>query len=79
MSDFLSTSDVARLFQPLEEWRVRRLFEAGDLPEPPRMGGRRIIERSQLPLIIEALSRRNWWREQRSSLPDTEAEVPSRG
>lgn len=43
-----------------EEWRVRRLFEDGTLPEPERFGGKRAINQRQIPLIIDALRARGW-------------------
>lgn len=44
----------------VEEWQVRRLFESGDLPEPPKFAGKRIIQQNELPLIVSALRRRGW-------------------
>lgn len=61
MPKVYSTNDVAKLFR-VPAWQIRRLYEVGALPEPPMAGGRRMIDESQLPEIIEALRRRNWWR-----------------
>ena len=43
-----------------EEWRVRRLFESGTLPEPPRFAGKRAIPREQIPDVVDALRARRW-------------------
>lgn len=59
MPEFYSTADVAELFGS-REWRVRRLYESGNLPEPPRFAGRRLIRRSDLPAILDALRARDW-------------------
>ena len=42
------------------EWKVRRLYEHGDLPEPPRFGGKRAISSEDIPAIVEALRARGW-------------------
>ncbi len=36
-------------------WCVRRLYESGRLPEPPRAGGYRLIDAADLPAIRAAL------------------------
>lgn len=59
MSKILTTREVAELLET-HEWRVRRLFEAGDLPEPGKFGGRRAIPSSRLPEIVDALRARHW-------------------
>ena len=59
MPEFFSTADVAELFGS-DEWRVRRLYESGTLPEPPRFAGRRLIRRADLPAILDALRDRGW-------------------
>jgi hypothetical protein len=41
----------------LKDWRVSRLFERGLAPEPPRLGGRRVIRRCDLPALREAAVR----------------------
>lgn len=43
-----------------DEWRVRRLYEDGTLPEPPRFGGKRAIPRESIPAIVDALRARGW-------------------
>jgi hypothetical protein len=62
MPQFFSTREVAELagLQPSETWRVRRLFEDGTLPEPPRFAGKRAIPRASLPTIFERLRDRGW-------------------
>lgn len=62
MTTHFSTREVAELLGT-ETWRVRRLFEAGDLPDPPRIGLARAIPREQIPAIVEALRARGWWPE----------------
>lgn len=42
------------------EWRVRRLFEDGTLPEPERFAGKRVITPESVPLIVDALRVRGW-------------------
>ena len=44
----------------VREWQVRRLYEDGNLREPERFGGKRIIDRAQLPRIVNALRERGW-------------------
>ena len=44
----------------VEEWQVRRLFEDGDLPDPPRFGGKRMIDPTILPIIVAAMVKRGW-------------------
>lgn len=46
--------EIARLCG-VPAWRVRRLYETGRLPEPPRAGGYRLIDTADLPAIREAL------------------------
>jgi DNA-binding transcriptional MerR regulator len=36
-------------------WQIRRLFERGLLPEPPRVGAYRVVPVADLPKIIDAL------------------------
>jgi hypothetical protein len=43
-----------------DEWRVRRLYELGVLPEPPRFANKRIICPSAIPTIVDALRQRGW-------------------
>jgi hypothetical protein len=44
----------------VQAWRIARLFELGVLPEPQRIGGRRLIPRSAIPSVIDALRDRGW-------------------
>ncbi len=44
----------------VQAWRIARLFELGLLEEPLRVGGRRLIPRSMLPMIVCALRDRGW-------------------
>ena len=57
--DFISTAEVANLLH-VPSWRIRRLFEDGELTKPTRLAGRRVIPMEMLPAIISALRRRNW-------------------
>ena len=59
MPDIFSTREVAELLGT-DTWRVRRLFENGTLPEPPRFAGKRAIPRATLPAIVDCLRHRNW-------------------
>ena len=60
MPTHLTTHEVA-ILAGSDTWRVRRLFEDGTLPEPPRFAGRRAIPRELLPDIFGKLKtkRRN--------------------
>lgn len=53
------TRHFAQLFPQanLRPWQVRRLFERGLLPEPPRVGAYRVIDSRDLPKVREALVR----------------------
>ena len=44
----------------VQSWRVARLFELGVLPEPQRIGGRRLIPRSMVCDVVDALRQRGW-------------------
>ena len=44
----------------VQSWRIARLFEAGVLPEPPRIGRRRLIPKGMIPEIVDALRARGW-------------------
>ena len=61
MPDFYSTHDIADFLGALT-WRVRRLYEDGTLPEPPRFAGKRAIPRQSIPAIVDALKDRGWLR-----------------
>jgi hypothetical protein len=60
MPQFLSTADVAAMYR-VPDWKIRRLFEDGNVAEPPQISGRRIIDQSTLPQIVKALCDRGWW------------------
>ena len=59
MATHLSTGDVSELLG-VDTWRVRRLYEDGDLPDPPRIGLARAIPRESIPFIVDALRARGW-------------------
>jgi hypothetical protein len=44
----------------VQSWRIARLFELGVLPEPPRIGRRRLIPKAMVPGIVDALRDRGW-------------------
>jgi len=44
----------------VQAWRIVRLFELGAQSEPQRIGGRRLIPRSMIPEIVDALRNRGW-------------------
>ncbi len=44
----------------IQSWRIARLFELGILPEPQRIGNRRLIPKSMVPRIVDALRERGW-------------------
>lgn len=62
MPNFYSTREVAD-FVGSDEWRVRRLFEDGTLPEPGRFAGKRVISPELIPAIVDALRLRGWIKE----------------
>jgi hypothetical protein len=62
MSNFFSTRQVADLLGT-QTWKVRRLFENGELPEPGRFAGKRAIPSNRLPEIVDALRRHGWLKE----------------
>lgn len=56
MSTHLSTCNLARL-AGVEYWKISRIFEDGDVPEPAtKIGRSRAISRNELPAIIRALA-----------------------
>lgn len=57
--EHLTTREIADQLGA-KEWQVRRLFEVGRLPEPPRFAGKRAIPRDQIPAITSALQERGW-------------------
>ena len=44
----------------VQSWRIARLFELGILDEPPRISNRRVIPKSLIPAIVDALRSRGW-------------------
>lgn len=54
-----TTREVAELCG-VAEWQVRRLFELGILPDPPRFAGKRAIPPDMLPTILDALRARGY-------------------
>lgn len=59
MASIYTTQQIADLLG-IEIWRVQRVFEAGDVPEPERFAGRRAIPSSLVPRIVDALRDRDW-------------------
>jgi len=59
MPQLFTTCEMADLLGS-EEWRVRRLFESGALPEPDRLAGIRVLSQTMIPEIMDALRARNW-------------------
>jgi len=57
--DFISLGDLADDLG-IQSWRIARIFELGLVPEPPRLSRRRVIPKTDIPAIIEALRRRHW-------------------
>ena len=68
MQDHLTTRKLADLLG-VEVWRIRRLFETGELPEPDWFAGRRAIPSTWIPRVVDALRARGW-------LPDVEGSEP---
>ena len=50
----LTTGDAARSLR-IPRHRLAYAFEAGHIPEPPRIGGRRMIPVEMMPSIARAL------------------------
>lgn len=59
MSSVFTTREVGE-FLGVPEWKVRRLFQDGTLPDPGRVGLYRAIPRSWFPRIIDELRNRGW-------------------
>lgn len=47
-------------FLGVQAWKISRLFELGILQEPNRVGGRRLIPKSMIPSVVDALRDRGW-------------------
>ena len=67
LSTYFTTRQIAeqvsrsrRIEGTVCEWQVRRLFEEGDLPDPPRFSGKRLLTADQVPVIVDALRARGW-------------------
>lgn len=56
---YVGLGELGDLLQ-VQAWRIARLFEDGDLPEPPRIAGRRAIPKEMIPKVIDALRARGW-------------------
>lgn len=66
---YLSLGELADLLS-VQGWRIARLFELGLLPEPDRVSGRRLIPKTMVPQVVDALRGRGW-------LPRTEERIPA--
>jgi hypothetical protein len=63
--NFMTTREVAETISEhhgcsVEEWQVRRLFEAGDLPAPPTFAGKRMLTPDDIPAIEAQMRMRGW-------------------
>jgi hypothetical protein len=47
-------------FLGAQAWKVARLFELGEVAEPPRVGGRRLIPQTMIAEIVDGLRRHGW-------------------
>jgi hypothetical protein len=47
-------------FLGVQAWKIARLFELGEVTEPPRVGGRRLIPQSTIANIVDGLRRHGW-------------------
>jgi len=56
---YLSLGELGDLLS-VQSWRIARLFELGVIPEPPRVGGRRLIPKTLVPQVVDALRERDW-------------------
>ena len=54
-----TTREVAE-FLGTDEWRIRRLFQSGTIPEVPRFAGKRAIPPERIAGIVDALRERGW-------------------
>lgn len=54
------TQQYAPFGSSVLEWQVRRVFELGLLPDPPRFAGKRVIDPAAIPRIVEAIRHRGW-------------------
>jgi DNA-binding transcriptional MerR regulator len=63
-----TTGAIARRLG-IAEWKVRRIFERGLLPDPGRAGTYRLIPASDLPKVEDALRRAGYL--QASAMPSS--------
>ena len=56
----IHTTGELAIFLGTDEWRIRRIFECGAVPEPKRFGGKRAIPQSMIPVIVDELRSRGW-------------------
>lgn len=71
-SEFTSIGELGDVLG-VQCWRIARLFELGILSEPPRLSNRRLIPKSLIPAIVDALRDRGWLpkaNEEQTSSPD---------
>lgn len=61
-NEILTTADVAKELG-VHQWQVRRLFSDGNLPEPPKVRGYRVIQRKEIGKIRKALVARGFLKE----------------
>jgi excisionase family DNA binding protein len=52
--DYLTINEAAQQLG-LNPWTLRRLFDQGRLPRPRRLGERRVISPSDIPMLKERL------------------------
>jgi hypothetical protein len=76
-SKYFSLGEAGDLLST-QSWRIARLFDMGILEEPPRVGRRRLIPESMIPIIAAALRERGWLRQDPELLFTPEAEIDRR-
>ena len=54
---YLTLGALAKRYPGLQVWQIRRLYERGILPEPPRVAGLRIIPIEDVAKTVAALQR----------------------
>lgn len=59
MTQHYTTREVAEVLGT-DEWRIRRLFQSGAIPEVQRFAGKRAIPPDRVAGIVDALRRRGW-------------------
>jgi len=52
---YITLGSLAKRYPGLQVWQIRRLYERGILPEPPRVAGLRIIPLEDVPTTVAAL------------------------